>query len=196
METWVGGNEYSGINKQKVHAAFLTKRGFLDDDVADQKHHGGLDRAVCIYPFEHYKMWAEEFHKDFQPPTFGENLSISGMLEKDVYIGDIYRIGDAVVQVTQGRIPCAKISNHNSVNALLGRIVETGFSGYFFRVIEEGEITEDSDIKLVDRTQNQFSVLNVNQTLFHDRKNRKVIEQIVNIKELAEKFRVSLEKCL
>ena len=100
----------TGICKQTTEEAFLTKEGFRGDGVADLRYHGGTDRAVCVYPDEHYSLWEKEFNHTFSSSTFGENLTVTNMLEKDVYIGDIFRIGEAVIQKTQGRIPCIKIT--------------------------------------------------------------------------------------
>ncbi|WP_075981881.1 MOSC domain-containing protein [Bacillus massilinigeriensis] len=191
---WKGKNEESAINKKRVQSAFLRKQGFIDDDVANHKYHGGADRAVCVYPFEHYAKWENEFKQSFEPPSVGENLCVTEMLEKDVYIGDTYSIGETIVQITQGRIPCDKISKHNGVDSLLSRMVETGYTGYFFRVVQEGLIEESSQVKLIERTQEKVSVLYANQIMFHDRKNKKAIEEILAVKELAEKWLESLEK--
>ena len=100
------GNEViSGIRKETVAEAFLTKEGFRRDGVADVRFHGGADRAVCVYPYEHYVQWEKEFGEPLPPSSFGENLTVSNMLESGVHIGDIFRLGDAVIQVTQSRIP-------------------------------------------------------------------------------------------
>lgn len=196
--TWKGREELSGIGKSKVQEVLLTKQGFKGDGVANLEFHGGPDRAVCVYPFEHYKQWEKEFNTKFQPPAVGENICLTNMLEKDVYIGDIFSIGDTVVQVTQGRIPCSTISKFNDIDSLLGRIVETCFTGYFFRVLNEGVIYSDSKIQLMNRIQEKISVYDANYVMFHDRKNKKVIEDILQINELAsvwkEKFNELLER--
>lgn len=80
----------TGICKQSTDEAFLTKEGFQGDGVADRRYHGGPDRAVCIYPYEHYLLWETEFNHTFPSSTFGENLTVTNMLEKDVSIGDIF----------------------------------------------------------------------------------------------------------
>lgn len=196
--TWKGKEELSGIGKLEVQEVLLTKEGFKGDRVANLDFHGGRDRAVCVYPFEHYKQWEKEFKTEFQPPAVGENLCLMNMLEKDVYIGDIFSIGDVVVQVTQGRIPCSTISKFNRIDSFLNRIVETCYTGYFFRVLNEGVVYWDSKIELMDRIQERISVYDATYVMFHDPKNEKVIQEILQINELAlvwkEKFRNMLEK--
>jgi MOSC domain-containing protein YiiM len=190
-----GKEEQTGIGKQPVESIELNKISFANDGVAHTEFHGGVDRAVCLYPFEHYRLWENEFEQKLQIPAFGENLTATNMLEKDVFIGDTFSVGSAIVQVTQGRIPCSMISKFNGIN-LLGRIVESGFTGYFFRVLVEGTITTDSEIELIERTQEKVTVLQANQIMFHDRKNEKAIKEILEIDELASVWRKKLEDML
>ncbi|WP_409973687.1 MOSC domain-containing protein [Bacillus sp. Bva_UNVM-123] len=191
---WNGLTYNSAIQKKKVTEAMLTKDGFQGDKVANRAVHGGPDRAVCLYPLEHYKQWENEFNKAFQIPAFGENISVEHMLEQDIYIGDIFSLGDAIIQVSQGRIPCATISNFNREARLLHRVVETGFTGYLFRVLQEGMVPENSSITLVERRQNKYSVLKGNKLLFHDRKNKQEIEEFIQIKELADVWKIKLNQ--
>lgn len=194
--SWKNNEEISGIGKERINSAFLTKEGFLGDGVANTDFHGGPDRAVCLYPYEHYGMWEKEFKKTFSPPSFGENICAGNMLEKDVFIGDTFSLGESVIQITQGRIPCSTISKHNGEDRLLGRIVETCFTGYFFRVLKEGTVTGDSVLRLEGRKQEKVSVLQGNFIMFHDRKNLKAIEELLQIEALADVWREKLEKAL
>ena len=191
-----GEADISAIGKQKIESTFLSINGFQGDEVAAPEYHGGPDRAVCLYPFEHYQQWGEEFQKEFIPPSFGENICVSGMTEDEVFIGDIYQFGEATIQISQGRVPCAKISNYNGEAGLLGRIVNTGFTGYFFRVLDEGAVNIHSPISLLDRTQTKVSVLEANYVLFHDYKNKQAISKILEVSELADVWRQKLEKLL
>lgn len=190
-----GKAEKTGIGKKPVVSANLHKLGFDNDQVASTEYHGGVDRAVCLYPYEHYEQWEKEFNIKLPLPAFGENLTATGMLEKDIYIGDTFEIGTAVIQVTQGRVPCAKISKFNGVD-LLSRIVESCYTGYLFRVLEEGVIHDDSTIKLVDRVQEEYSILEANQIMLHDRKNVEAIEEMLQIKELATVWKNTLGNML
>ena len=111
ISTYKSKEFLTGIGKKSISEALLLKDQFVGDGVANPAFHGGPDRAVCFYPYEHYKQWEEEFNKILSIPAFGENLTVSGMLEKDICIGDIFQIGDTIVQITQGRVPCSTISN-------------------------------------------------------------------------------------
>ncbi|RSD26203.1 MOSC domain-containing protein [Mesobacillus subterraneus] len=193
---WNGKTELSAICKKSVSEAFLSKETFSGDGVAATEFHGGPDRAVCFYPIEHYSQWSREFVRQIKAPTFGENISAQGMMEANVYIGDIYRLGEATVQVSQGRVPCSKISKNNGVEDLLKRVVQTGYTGYFFRVLEEGVVRSGSPIKLLDRSQENFSILKANELFFHQRKNILEIEQLLEVEALAEVWKENLQKLL
>jgi MOSC domain-containing protein YiiM len=193
---WNTKKELSAIGKSFVQAAELKKSGFVGDDVANHKFHGGPDRAVCLYPFEHYSYWEEIFQKKLILPAFGENITATGMVEEQVCIGDIYKIGGTIVQVTQGRVPCATISKYNQENQFLKKVVETTLTGYFFRVLEEGTIMFDSEITLVEKHSKEISVSFATQILFHQKQDKTSIEKILTVDALAEDWRNRFLKLL
>jgi MOSC domain-containing protein YiiM len=181
---WGQNNEQSAIGKTAVATAELKKECFIGDGVANTEFHGGVDRAVCIYPYEHYAQWEKVFNKKLRLPAFGENITVIGMTEAEVYIGDIYKIGDTVIQVTQGRVPCSTISSFNQEKTFLKLVFDTSLTGYFCRVIEEGRINIDSKIELVEQHPLKVSVLYAAQTLFHNH-DTKAIEKILQVEEMA-----------
>lgn len=193
---WKDQVENSAIGKSKVTEAYLSKAGFASDGVANTKAHGGPDRAVCLYPYEHYIFWEKEFGKRLSLPAFGENITTIGMTERAMYIGDVVQFGDAVIEVTQGRVPCSTISKHNGINPLLNRIVETCLTGYFFRVIKEGTIHANAELKLLDRVQENYSILRGNQILFHEQENIAAIEEMLQLKALSDEWRNRFNKIL
>jgi MOSC domain-containing protein YiiM len=196
LKNWKGKEEQSAIGKKGVKQAYLTWNSFEGDGVAATEYHGGPERAVCFYPFEHYRKWSDEFNKNIEAPTFGENISALGMNEDNVYIGDIYRLGETTIQVTQGRIPCSKIPKNNEIDLLLKRVVQTGYTGYFFRVLEEGMVNEAAEIVLLERKQEDFSILRANEILFHRRNDMKAIESLIGTEGLAEAWKEELNKLL
>jgi MOSC domain-containing protein YiiM len=182
----------TGICKQTIEEAFLTKEGFRGDGVADLRYHGGPERAVCVYPFEHYLLWEKEFKKPLPSSTFGENLTVTNMLEKDVCIGDIFRLGDAVIQITQGRIPCSTITKRTNNPSLLKRMVQTGFTGYLCRVLEEGMVRKNSKIILLESHPKQVSILYGNEIYFHNHKDVEGIKRLLDVQELANEWQEML----
>ena len=193
---WGKNIERSGIGKQTVLSVELKKDGLIGDSVENTEFHGGVDRAICFYPFEHYSYWNKQFGKLLTPPALGENITASEMMEKDVCIGDIFKIGTATVQVTQGRIPCSTISKFNDEENFLNQVFETGYTGYFVRVLEEGRINADSKIEWLEKEPNQVSVLFANHILFHDQENSAGVEKILSVEALADVWRQKLMKLL
>ncbi|RDU36473.1 MOSC domain-containing protein [Neobacillus piezotolerans] len=191
------GAEYiSAIGKEPVKEVFLTAEGLAGDGIANPEFHGGPDRALCLYPFEHYPKWEEEFGVQLYPPVFGENITVAGMRESDVFIGDIFKIGGAVVQITQGRVPCSTISKFNSIDPFLKRVYKTCLTGYFFRVLEEGSITQDSKIVLQQRSNQEITVFSAARAILHKSGDTDFIERLAGLPELAEEWRYKAEKIL
>ncbi|QCR32725.1 MOSC domain-containing protein [Lysinibacillus sp. SGAir0095] len=186
----------TAICKESVTEAFLTKDGFVGDGVADLKHHGGPDRAVCVYPYEHYALWEKEFGASLPKSTFGENITVTNMLEEDVYIGDIYELGDAVIQITQGRVPCSTINKRVGIPLIMKRMVETGFTGYFCRVLQEGIVRSDSQIRLIEKHPKAISILFGNEVYFKRPKDNEAMQSLLSVEELAEEWKGYMTKRL
>ncbi len=146
-----------------------------------------------MYPHEHYALWEEEFQTTLPASTFGENITVTNMLEHDVCIGDTYQLGEAIIQVTQARVPCSTISKRLGIPGILPRIVATGFTGYLCRVLQEGTVRKDSKITLLERPSSNVSVLFSNEIYFHNRKDKDGIEKILAVPELADIWRGQLE---
>ncbi|PID03437.1 MOSC domain-containing protein [Sporosarcina sp. P2] len=196
VQSTTGGEFSSAICKQSVEEAFLSVDGFQGDGIADTKHHGGPDRAVCVYPSEHYTFWEKKFSCTLPSSTFGENLTVDGMLEKDICIGDVFAVGDAVIQVTQGRVPCSTISKRTGLPDLMKGMVNTGFTGYLCRVVEEGIVRLDSTITSLQQDPNQVSILYANEVYFQRPKDVEGLKRILGVDALAEEWRDMLMKRL
>lgn len=149
------GNRPSAIAKVQVDGELtLTALGLEGDEQAEEKIHGGPDRALCHYPREHYQHWIREFPEQaerFVAPAFGENLSTEGLTEKNVCIGDIFRWGDALIQVTQPRSPCFKLNFHFGISDLSLLMQNSGNVGWLYRVIAPGKVSGDSPLILASR---------------------------------------------
>ncbi|MGL5837348.1 MAG: MOSC domain-containing protein [Sphingorhabdus sp.] len=148
------------------YPVYLAKLGFEGDRVGDPDVHGGTDKAVHFYPGEHYAPWRADIAKaGFDPHPlleqlggFGENISAVGMTEDRVHIGDRFRLGGALVEISQGRQPCWKIDHHFGLKGMTAGVIRTGRSGYYFRVIEEGEVAPDDAIVQVERASHGWTV--------------------------------------
>ncbi len=150
------GSRPSAIGKVQVEGALtLTDLGLQGDQQAEKTIHGGPDRALCHYPREHYARWAldcPEQAERFVAPAFGENLSTVGLTEENVFIGDIFRWGEALIQVTQPRSPCFKVNFHFGISDLALLMQQTTRTGWLYRVIQGGNVSADTPLELASRT--------------------------------------------
>ncbi|HDH0729260.1 TPA: 6-N-hydroxylaminopurine resistance protein [Klebsiella aerogenes] len=149
------GSRPSAIGKIQVDGELqLGDLGLEGDEQAEKKIHGGPDRALCHYPREHYLDWIREFPQQaglFCAPAFGENLSTEGLTEKNVYIGDIFRWGEALIQVTQPRSPCFKLNYHFGISDMAQLMQNSGKVGWLYRIIAGGRVSSDAPLELVSR---------------------------------------------
>lgn len=162
----------TGLNKQPVSGAlWLGYEGLAGDASADTKAHGGVDRAVCVYPEEHYVHWRSvPGLAELPHGGLGENFTTSGLLEDEVCIGDIYRIGAACVQVSQPRQPCWKPARQWKVKEFTALIEQTGFTGFYFRVKQHGEVRAGDAFTLEARPHPAVSISHCNE-VYYRRKN-------------------------
>lgn len=136
--------------------------GLSGDEQADLTVHGGWDKAVYVYPGEHYASWERSLGKGKLPPgSFGENLTTQGLTEEQVYIGDTFAIGDALLQVTQPRSPCYKLQIRFDRPDAVALFMKEGHPGWYFSVLKAGSISPGDLISLVDRKQEAITVADV-----------------------------------
>ncbi len=154
------GNVVTGIYKVPVAGRVWLRRLNLDGDgQADLRVHGGEDKAVYVYPHEHYAFWAQEAGRnDFALGQFGENLTVQGLLEDAVHIGDIVRVGEALVQVSQPRSPCFKLGIRMGDAAFPARFTAANRTGFYLRVLKEGQVAAGDTIERVEHAADSISV--------------------------------------
>ena len=144
---------------------YLNNLNLEGDAVANTENHGGSDQAVLLYSADHYSHWKAELGLELQFGAFAENLTIKGMDETIVYIDDIYQIGVVKLQVTKPRIPCWKISRRWNVPDLTKRVTQTKRTGWYCRVLQEGNIEVGLPVTLVSRRDTSQTVAQVFQTI-------------------------------
>ncbi|MBC2330075.1 MOSC domain-containing protein [Listeria swaminathanii] len=184
----------TGIEKKLVKTAQLTMNGFENDAPHNLKYHGGVDRTVCIYPYEHYAKWAEMFGEELQITAFGENLIVTNMLESTVQIGDKFQIGETIIQVTEARNPCSTIEKFNAIPNLYKTIHETGLTGYLCRTIIPGEIKETDEIKQIHQESHGVTVAFCHEKVLHKKGTNEDFERILAVEALSERYRDQVEK--
>jgi MOSC domain-containing protein YiiM len=185
----------SGIFKLPVsQPVFLDYLGFAGDGVGDTRIHGGRDKAVCAYCVDHFPYWNETLQRKIVPGSFGENLSLAGMPETDVNIGDIFEIGTAQIQVSQPRQPCHKLNKVFNDQSMACSVKKSGFSGYYFRVLKPGLIERGALIKRIH--EDGFSVEKANALLRKGGANIKHMQELISLPALSVDWREIFQKRL
>ncbi|WP_420997976.1 MOSC domain-containing protein [Cupriavidus sp. 30B13] len=188
----------SGIDKQPAAGAVrVTTLGLVGDGQGDPRHHGGPEKALHHYAFDHYPAWrrdlaplsAEAAAVLSRPGAFGENLSSAGLTEADVCIGDRFRLGTALVEVSQARQPCWKL-NHRFGHAGMARAVQQSLrTGWYYRVLEEGELASGDRLALVARPCPGWSLRRLLHVLYVDRLDMAALAEMAALPALAESWR-------
>lgn len=150
----------SAIEKLPVAGPIVVlSEGLAGDEQADRVHHGGPDKAILAYNSGYFSVWQEEFPEwSVSGGTFGENLTVDGLNESEVCIGDVFQIGTVVVQVSQPRQPCWKLSRKWNIPKLAVLVQMTGRTGWYFRVLETGSVNSGDQLELFDRLHPEFTV--------------------------------------
>lgn len=184
----------SGIDKQRVDRALRVSRGGLSgDEQGDKKHHGGPEKAVHHYPYEHYRHWRAEIpalaENLGREGAFGENLSIEGLTEENVCIGDVFRLGSARVQVSQARQPCWRLNERFNLPDMARRVQDSGRTGWYYRVLESGWVEPGDEFELLDRTCSSWPLARILRLFYHDTLNLTGLAQLAELAPLSESWR-------
>jgi len=195
--TYGGKVIHTGINKKQVkEPVYLSFVKFNGDGQADLVHHGGVDKAVCVYTGDHYPYWEKELNQDLVYGAFGENITVSGMHEEDVCIGDTFELGQAIVQVTQPRQPCFKLAKKYNIPKLPLYFQETGYTGFYFRVLKEGWVSSVDTLKKLQSDPKGVSVAFANRIMHKEKQNIEGVKRILEVNALSNSWRKSFEKCI
>jgi len=193
------GTMRTGIYKVPVPGRVRAGRLNLEGDgQADLRVHGGVDKAVYAYPAEHYGIWKRELGREDLPfGWFGENLTVEGMLEDEVRIGDVFRIGTALLQVSQPRTPCHKLEFRSGVPGFARRFVLSGRSGFYLRVLEEGEVGAGNFVERIGRDPVPLSVREVNDLAYSEKNDDlEALGRAVRIESLTPSWRKRFQQRL
>ena len=186
----------TGFFKEPTSGLVWLRQTNLDGDgQADLENHGGPEKAVNVYPAEHYPYWTQTIGlTNLQPGGFGENFTIEGLLENDVCIGDIFEIGDSLVQVSQPRQPCWKLARRWRVKDLALRVQETGRTGWYFRVLREGHVQAGAKLVLVERHHPNWTVAAANDVMHHRRDDTQAARDLADCIYLSSRWREKLKR--
>jgi len=186
----------SGIFKQPVKGpVWVSKTGLAGDGQADRENHGGPEKAIFVYPVDHYVDWQKEIpSSEIGPGGMGENFLLGNASEELVAIGDVFEIGDAVIQVSQPRQPCWKPARRFKTKDLALLIQNTGRTGWYFRVLKEGFIEEGQKLTLVERPYPKWTVAKCNKIMHGKTSNLEELRELAQCDLLALGWRDTLRK--
>ena len=195
---WKGQTMETGIFKEAMEGRIAVRSLNLEGDrQADLTVHGGLEKAIYAYPADHYPFWREQFPEMELPwGMFGENLTITGLLEETVHIGDHFQVGSAKLMVKQPRVPCYKLGLKFGRDDILKRFLHSGMTGFYFSVLEEGEVAAGDSIRLLHRDEDQVKVADIIHLYRQDKYNVDLIRRVVAVEALAKVWRDYFQKRL
>jgi MOSC domain-containing protein YiiM len=187
----------TGIFKKAVdEKIFLDELGFRGDGVGDTRIHGGKDLAVCAYFADHFSHWQAELDREIKPGAFGENLSLAGINETQINIGDIFRLGEAEIEVSQPRQPCHKLNKAFDLQAMACKVQTTGYTGCYFRVKKTGWVKPDSTVERTQEGFGKISIEMVNVLMFKEKKNLDLLKNVASLQALSVEWREKFQRRL
>lgn len=195
---WNGRTLRTGAWKTPVRGRCLAKRLNLDGDgQGDLAGHGGEYRAVLVYQAESYRYWQQRLNRtDLAYGQFGENFTVEAMPDSDVCIGDRYRIGGAVFEVTQPRVTCYRVGIRLNEPRMPALLTASGRPGFYFRVLEEGEVGAGDEVVKIGEAGERMTVADVNALLYSAEHPRERLERALRIEALSPGWRWSFEALL
>ncbi|MFA6401765.1 MAG: MOSC domain-containing protein [Salinivirgaceae bacterium] len=193
---WRGKEVTTGIYKNPVNYPILLGLTDVTDDVViDRRYHGGADKACYLYAADHYPFWKEKFPKlEWQWGMFGENITMEGLDESKIHIGDIYQLGKALVQISQPRQPCFKLGIRLKNPMAVKQFVAAGKPGAYVRVLESGLVSVNDAMELIERKPANFTLKEVFHLLYHGCQQVEQVKRTLQMPELAESCRNDLKK--
>lgn len=192
---WRGKTVHTAVWKTPVQGRRMVRRLNIDGDgQGDLAGHGGEHRAVFVYQMESYRYWEGELRRnDFSYGQFGENFTVDGLSDQAVCIGDRYRVGGALFEVTQPRVTCYRVGIRMNEPQMAALLVARGRPGFYFRVLEEGEVEAGDEIVQVATGPERMSVFEVNALLYMPSHHRSALERALRVPALSAGWRASLQ---
>lgn len=178
-----GQEVLTGRAKGAVSRARLRSHNFDGDGQADLVNHSELERAVCVYPLDHYAYWQRVLDFELEPGVSSENLTISDALETEGCVGDVFKFGEAVAQVCQACRLCNKLAGKNGQKPLPKWMVRTGYTGFYMRVLSEGVVPMGDAFERIERHQVRMIIADVNDVTYKRSYDLTLIEQLTNLPE-------------
>lgn len=193
---WNDKEETTGIYKKPTgKPIYLTRNDVVNDEVSDRLHHGGFYKACYIFSSEQYPYWKALYpHLDWSWGMFGENLTVSDFDERKIFLGEIYKVGEAIVQVSQYREPCYKLGYKFGTPQIIKQFIEHGFGGTYLSILEEGYVDINDEFTLIERPKLTLSVSALFNLAFAKEKNQEHLKIAIDSKAIPRKKRLLLSQ--
>lgn len=193
-----GKQQRTGIFKKPTNQPiYLDKEEVKGDEISNRKVHGGEFKACYLFSADHYTYWQNLYpHLDWHYGMLGENLTVEDFDETKIYVGDIYKVGNALIQITQPREPCTTFAAKMGSLDILEQFIAHGRPGTYTKVLKEGNVSVGDTFKLVEKAKNSISITDFFKLLFEREKNQKHLQLIVNNEAIPEKKRKKLKRFL
>lgn len=188
----------TGIFKEPVEGRIRLRTLNLDGDrQADLSVHGGLSKAAYAYPIEHYEYWREQLPGvDLPSGMFGENFTTEGLREDSVNIGDRFRMGSAEVMVTEPRLPCYKLAAKFGRDDIIKRFLHSGRTGFYFAVLQEGEVGAGDRITVIGRDEHAVTVADITRLYVREKDDVRLLRRAVQVEALPDSWRGYFKKSI
>jgi MOSC domain-containing protein YiiM len=185
----------TGFYKEPVGGPVFAGYTHLEGDgQADLQNHGGPDKAINAYPQDYFAAWEAELGISIPHGAFGENLTTSGLVETEVCVGDAFRLGESILQISQPRQPCWKLARRWRIKDLAARVEKTGRTGWYFRVLTEGEIDAPANFFLLERRHPEWTIAAANEVMHHRPTDWEAARLLAACPALSESWRKSLSR--
>lgn len=193
---WNGKEETTGIYKKPTgKPIYLTRNDVVDDEVSNRVNHGGFYKACYLFSSEQYPYWKELYpNLDWTWGMFGENLTVAAFDERTIFLGDIYRVGEALVQVSQYREPCYKLGHKFGTPLVIKQFIKHGFGGTYLSILEEGYVDINDEFKLVERPKLTLTVSELFTLVYAKEKDQNHLKIAVESKAIPRKKKVLLSR--
>jgi len=193
LEQLAGTETLTGIHKREIDSAYLNASGLSDDQQGDKRHHGGAEKALHHFASDHYARLRRKLpvpaSEHCQPGAFGENLVTDGLTESDVCAGDIFELGEAIIQVSQPRQPCWRLNLRFGIPDMSRRLQNSLRTGWYYRVLQPGMISNGDTLILKERPHEDWTLSRVLSVLYENTMDQYALTNMVEMKELSPNLR-------
>lgn len=193
-----GKTQRTGIHKKPTATPiYLEKENVKGDEVTNRRVHGGEYKACYLFSADHYPYWKQLYpNLNWHYGMLGENLTVEGLDETQLYVGDVYKVGSALIQVTQPREPCTTFAAKIGAIDIMQQFIDHGRPGTYTKVLKEGNVSVGDTFELVEKARNSISIADFFKLIFDREKNQEHLKLLINNDNIPEKKRKELKRFL